>query len=410
MRRSLNLTVEQITSTIGAYRIVQGLFLIPSGFVLDAIGAQLSLRVSVTIAAFLAPLLALITSFSQLLLLQILFSTTKLVGGLSAMLIIINGVCPNRDGIGMATTTLLGGYSLTGLAMPTIIGILDRHYGWRIATLVPQLFFSLISVPLTFSFLRDPRPSNWEPQSPSSMLMALRRNLRQFLCFPRRATQSETIIPTLTPYLPLESTKAAASTIGVQCAPPSARSLLSTSECRTHGTFDNHLDTSRAPDVCTQPVGRPAQLGASTKAELCKLSEDSMGMVAEDEKLFSASFLFLSMVLVPAHSYSMHIVLDHLLLLLHEELGFLFDSATLYMSSFHFVGLLARLAVGSVIDRYNKWLLIFGFGAATSLSSLLIFDFSFDGITFTTSQSKIIAFIFLCEFLSCFHHILRCQV
>lgn len=407
MRRSLDLTVEQITSTIGAYRLVQAIFLIPSGFALDAVGAQISLRVSVTSAAFLAPLLALITSFSQLLLLQILFSTTKLIGGLSAMLIILNGVCANGGGMGIATTILLGGYSLTGLTMPAIVGVLDRYYGWRIATLVPQLFFSLISVPLTFYFLHDPRPTMRQPGRLAGLWMALRRNLRWLPWFPRTQIESEPIIPT--PYLPLESTRAAASGVGVQCVPTSAQSLLPSPDSCTHGTFDNHSEKSSASTVCPQPVHAPEQLSTSAKIDVYELSEDSTRMAADEEKLFSAPFLLLTMVLVPAHSYSMHVVLDHLLLLLHEELGMLFDSATLYMSSYHFVGLFARLVFGPIIDHYNKWLLIFGFGAATTLSSLAIFDFSFIGITFTTSPSKIIAFVVLCKLL-CHNWVVHCPL
>ncbi|CAN8074294.1 unnamed protein product [Agarophyton chilense] len=133
MRHTLNLTVAEITRPLIAYRIVQTLFLLPAGLLLDAIGPQLCLRIAMTAAALSAPLLPLATSLNQLILLQIFFALTKLFGGLSAMLLIVTSAFPGENGIGTATSVLLSGYSFAGFLAPAVIGSLSQRLGWRFA-------------------------------------------------------------------------------------------------------------------------------------------------------------------------------------------------------------------------------------------------------------------------------------
>lgn len=321
---------------------------------------------------------------------------TKLIGGMSAMLIIVNGVCINGDGIGTATAIMLGGFSLVGFTIPAVVGTLENYFGWRVATLVPQLIFSLTSVPLTIYYLCDSRLRPQESRRVRSFWTVLKTKLRWMPWFSARQTESETLIAT--PYLPLETSIIAASKASVERVPRSAEPLLSPSENNLQGSHHEYSVLSKTSIVESQSWKELADKDVLTKIDIRKLStEDFECKSVYEDKIFSPLFLTLTMVLVPAHSYSMHVVLDHLLILLHEELGMQFESATLYMSSFHLAGLISKLMIGPVMDRYNKWLLTFGFGIMVTLSSLLVFDLSFHDIELTTNQSKVTLFVLSCK-------------
>lgn len=155
MRQSIGLTVQQITFPIAMYRLIQATFLLPASFVLNFFGPQLCLRVSVISAAILTPFLSLATSQWHLILLQILFSFTKLFGGLAPLLLLTSRAFPNGEGVGTATSVVLSGISLAGFFGPTFIGIVSQPLGWRLTSLVVSILFGAISVPLTFHFMRD---------------------------------------------------------------------------------------------------------------------------------------------------------------------------------------------------------------------------------------------------------------
>lgn len=158
MRHTLQLTVTEITRPLNAYRIVQAIFLVPAGYLVDALGPQLCLRVAISVAAVFAPLLPFVTSLSQLMLLQIIFAVTKLFGGLSAMLVITDQAFSDGRNQATATSLLLSGYSFAGFLAPAAIGAMSKTLGWRTSFLILSCTFMVTAVPLTFHFLRQRVP------------------------------------------------------------------------------------------------------------------------------------------------------------------------------------------------------------------------------------------------------------
>lgn len=180
MRASLNLSVAEITRPLIIYRLVQTGLLFPAGFFISDVGPQFCLRIAIISAALTAPLLAFVQTLPQLIFLQSFYSLTKLFGGLSPLLMIVSSAFPDGKGIGTATAIVLSGYSFAGFLAPAFIGSIAGILGWRTATLILSLIFSVLSVPFTLHYLRnrEPYPSigecwrawrrRWSPSSSSS--------------------------------------------------------------------------------------------------------------------------------------------------------------------------------------------------------------------------------------------------
>lgn len=337
MRHALGLSIAEITRPLIAYRIVQAMLLLPAGILLDIIGPQLYLRVAITAAALSAPLLPLASSLSHLMTLQIFFALSKLIGGLSTMLVVVASAFPSDKGMGTATSVLLSGYSLAGFIAPAVIGTLSQHYGWRAASMLLSLVFAVFAVPLTFHFLREHPSSTRRPS-----ILTLFKQLTTRFKF-STLLQSEKQQQTQQPSPP----------------PPNAASI-------------SLAQTSQSQSTAATPPPK--------------------------EPLLPAPYLPVA-VAVFAFSFSMHIVFDHLLVFLSEDFGMPFDRATYFMSALNLISLCTKLAVGPLADRLNKSLLMAGFGSVGAVASMLLLDFSALTFQTTTSVHHVMSFILLCEFL-----------
>lgn len=361
MRHSLNLSVAEVTLPLNVYRAVQALFLIPSGFLLDLIGPQLSLRVAITAAALLAPLLPLVTSLPQLVLLQALFSVTKLFGGLSALLLITAAAFANSSGLASATSILLSGYSFAGFLAPAVIGALSTRFGWRIAFSFLSATFILVALPITFHFLREtPDPSS-KPRSP--LAPRLRRALNSLLPTPRPHRYAPA------PQAPHDRPPLTVSA----SAPP-------------------HL-----PSVLTRPalpVPAPNTPVPSPRIPQTRPPPPAPAVPAADP-LLTPPFLAIALA-VASFSFTMNIVFDHLLVFLNEDFGLPFKTATFYMSIFNLIALFSKLGVGPLADRFNKAALILFFSVMGVAASCLLLDFTATTLTVTSSFAKVIGFIVFC--------------
>lgn len=334
MRHSLNLSIAQITQPLSAFRIIQAVFLVPAGYLLDKVGPQICLRISLTAAALMAPLLPLVTSLSQLLWLQSLFGLTKLFGGLSAMLMIAAQAFPDGKGLATATSILLSGYSLAGFIAPAFIGTLADTLGWRVAFLALSVIFIVIALPLTFHFLRDRDEKRSRPTISS---------LFQFI--------SNRIAS-------VNSTKHSRNGV---------KELEKQQNIDNPASSDNVVLSRGAQDVSSSP-----------------------------DPLLTKPYLLMATA-VASFSFSMHIVFDHFIVFLGEDFGMPFSTATKYMSALNLVALFGKLGTGPIADRYSKSLLLSLFAVVAAIACILLLDFTSLGIAVTTSYVKVKAFVALCK-------------
>lgn len=344
MRQAMGLSVAEITRPLIAYRVVQTIFLIPAGMLLDILGPQTLVRCSMTVAALTAPLLPLVTTLPQLMALQIVFSITKLFGGLSALLVIISSAFPNQNGLATATGILLSGYSFAGFLAPAVIGSLSRRFGWRASSMILSLLFAVVSLPLTYHFLREHPTSPPRPPFFQNALKQMKARLRPQ---PHSPLENPKIIR---PLLPLRR--------------PSRPSSPSRSSRSQEAPHPERLDASLASDKRPDP-------------------------------LFPPSFVLIA-ITVFALSLSLHVIFDHFLLFLSEDFGLPFERATLFMSAFNLIALASKLAIGPLADRFNKSVLLAIFGAIAGFGSLLLLDVSAVAFHTTTSVTKLMVFVLLC--------------
>lgn len=153
IRQDLGLTVSQVSMPLNAYRIVNALFLAPAGMFLDAYGAETPMKVSIVSAGVLSFAFPASHSLLQLVVVQTLLAVTKLFGGLTTMLILISQVFTKDNGLGTATSILLGGYSAAGFIAPLVVGLMGEKYGWRMSLVFLSTLFAVIAVPIAVLFL-----------------------------------------------------------------------------------------------------------------------------------------------------------------------------------------------------------------------------------------------------------------
>lgn len=384
MRASLNLSVAEISLPLNIYRAIQGVFLIPSGFILDAVGPQLSLRLAITAAAFLAPFLPFVTNLTHLIILQSLFSVTKLFGGLSALLLITAGAFARSPGIGTASSILLSGYSFAGFLAPAVIGSLSERFGWRFAFSVLSATFIIVALPLTFHFLREvpdhnslPRQSIYKQAKAAFRRLFTKGSLRDDVedmasQFDTRMSSSSSDSISLSSATSADNLRSSQPTVTVTSRVPASSSSRSLQD----PPFIIDHRNANAPQ---------------------RQVNDDRSSEKDNEPLFTGPFLTIAAA-VAAFSCTMNVIFDHLLVFLNEDFGLSFQQATYFMSALNLIALFSKLSVGPISDRLNKSLLIGVFGVIGALGSLALFDFSGMTFTVTSSLSKVIAFIILCKY------------
>jgi len=299
MRKDLGLTVSEISLPLNIYRVINAIFLAPVGVFLDKYGAEAPMRASILSAALLSFLLPLCWTLPQLIVLQSLFAISKLFGGLTSMLMLTSSWFPDNEGVGAATSILLGGYSAAGFFAPLILGFFGQNYGWRVACFFLAVLFAVIGLPLTFVLLRD-----------------------------RSTAKSGAVRASRAP-----------------------------------SGYDQLKDGQvQAPPVPTTTPGGSAAI--STQPPTLPS--------ADAAALFSPPYAAV-MGIVASFTVSMHIILDHLIIFLTEEIGFSLETASLYMSSLNLVALGTKILAGFLADRTGKGVLMVFFGVLSFLGSLIIF-------------------------------------
>lgn len=128
------------------------------------------------------------------------------------------------------------------------------------------------------------------------------------------------------------------------------------------------------------------------------VQEYSTGLPAEI--LITRRFLWV-MLTVASFSFSLHIILDHLIVFLREDVGVSFESATWYMSLLNLVAFFSKLVVGPLADLYDKDLLMIIFSCVGAASTLILYDHSSESYLpeLTTSPVKLLLFVVFCEYI-----------
>lgn len=355
MRQALGLSVAEITRPLFVYRLIQTCCLFPAGYVINLLGPQRVLRLSIIIAAVTAPLLAFVQNLNHLYVLNVVFALTKLFGGLSPLLLLTSHAFPDNNnnsngkesngslkddgamkgegkakrqqfGMGTATAVVLSGYSFAGFLAPAAIGAMTQFMSWRAATLILTTLFAVVSLPLTLVVLRN-----------------------------------RVAYPTL----------------------PQAWALIKTKVDEFYKRFNSRSTTT------TTSHSQPSTAPISTTAQQQK------------QPLFTPAYACI-FCCVAAFSFSMHIMFDHFILFLNEDLHIPFHVATRYMSALNLLSLFGKLMAGPISDHVqSKTLLICVYAVVAFFASLLLVQFSFIPsfmFTVTSNTMRITTFVVLCTF------------
>lgn len=117
------------------------------------------------------------------------------------------------------------------------------------------------------------------------------------------------------------------------------------------------------------------------------------------EAVFSRAYVTL-LVMMAALAFSIHIVMDHLVVYLREDVGLSFQRSTSFMSLYHLVAVVAKLVTGRLSDAYNHRVL---FGAASALGTVSCFFLvsvsSSGALTLASSEASILCFVVMCTYL-----------
>lgn len=165
MREELGLSIIQIALPLNVFRIINSVFLLPVGYLLDRVGATRVMWPAIAATGVIAIGMPFAQNLVHLTLLQALFAVAKLFGGLTTMLMLVNaafrGGPVGRDshtidhaGVGAGAGMVLAGWSLAGCFGPALVGMLSVRFGWRFAFAVLSALFVCIAMPLSYVFLR----------------------------------------------------------------------------------------------------------------------------------------------------------------------------------------------------------------------------------------------------------------
>ncbi|KAK1857997.1 hypothetical protein I4F81_000611 [Pyropia yezoensis] len=154
------------------------------------------------------------------------------------------------------------------------------------------------------------------------------------------------------------------------------------------------LDAAGAPTPTTGSVASPRASPADGAAPLSSAAEcDAATDVTP--RLLTPPYLAL-LAVVASFSFSMHVVLDHLLVFLREDFGgsgLHLDVAARYLSALNLGALVTKLGVGPLADRYDKGLLMACFGVLGAIASAFLFDWVGGALLLTSSPVQMGAFV-----------------
>lgn len=130
--------------------------------------------------------------------------------------------------------------------------------------------------------------------------------------------------------------------------------------------------------------------------------KDGSGKVGNGklEPVFTRGFVIM-MVIVVLFAIPLHVVFDYFIDFLKTDIKYSLKAATMHYAAFNLVALVAKLFVGPLGDKYDKYALIILFAMVTVIGTLFLFDFGFSlagGISFTVTKSlrKIALFVPIC--------------
>lgn len=118
-------------------------------------------------------------------------------------------------------------------------------------------------------------------------------------------------------------------------------------------------------------------------------------LLAGSEKVLTQRYVAL-LCMLAALSVSLHVVIDHLIVYLREDVGYEFQRCTVYLSLLNFVGLLSKLTAGWLSDRFERSTLLFAFCCIGTLACSTFVHVSSNGhVELATSQYSVLVFVIL---------------
>lgn len=282
MRKDMGLSVEEAARPLNVMRALNGLFLVPSGAILDRARPQRVLLPNMCVVAVFGAIMPLSQSLMHLITVQVAFAGTKLFGGLTPMVMLVAEAFP-RKSTGTPTALVLGGWSIAGFVAPAISAAVAERYGWRYAFAALAILFIVIAMPLAVLYL-----------SPAAL-------------------------------------------------PP-----IKTRVSLASGEFAETLLPSRYLA--------------------------SLGMMG-------------------SLTISIHVIMDHFIIYLTEDVGIALWRSAMLMSTLNVVGLFGKVVAGALSDRIGRSALMFMFGAVGLLSSLMLVYPTMSGtLVLQKSKSSLLAF------------------
>lgn len=122
---------------------------------------------------------------------------------------------------------------------------------------------------------------------------------------------------------------------------------------------------------------------------------------AAAEPLFSRRYVS-ALVMMALLSVSIHVVLDHLVIFMREDVGFSFELCTLLMSVLNLCALIAKMGAGWLSDRFDRGALFVACAAISVASCFLLLGVTPAGtLVLAASRARLFAFAVLCKCAPC---------
>ena len=423
MRESLNLSRTEVVLPLNVYRIINAIFLVPGGAVLDKWGPRKPLVVSIAVAAALGLLFPFCNHLWHLVALQGLFAATKLLGGLGAMIMLVSrcfeveteeevvvgekqgkGEEPQargkKEGLGVSTATsiILSGYSAAGVIAPLIIGSLATRYGWRGASGFLGVLFAAIGVPLTVLYLKEPQRKGMSGYEKKNEENGVPED-----GVGEQSTERERL---LSDSMSFDSEKSLVQYRNAVLKGSSAALQDSTEDGSTIGRSAVRRSGSRQEVV---PSASSSSISSAKNPSITIPSSSSTSSLSSSnvkDPLFTPPF-FTMMLLVVLFAIPLHVVFEWFIDFLRTDIHYSLKAATLHYAAFNLVALVTKLFVGPLGDRYDKGMLIVISSAIMIVGWLCLFDFGFLSIgsafamTVTSNLNKIALFVPVCKSNQC---------
>lgn len=139
--------------------------------------------------------------------------------------------------------------------------------------------------------------------------------------------------------------------------------------------------------------------GESLKAKRAsRAGGGELGQVGtKEEPLFTRPYAA-CLAMMAFLSVSIHVVLDHLVIYMREDVGIPFQMCTVYMSILNLVALFAKLGVGWLSDRFDRGALFMASAVLAVVSCFTLLGVTSMGtLALASSNVRLLAFVVLCK-------------